>query len=897
MKKKARILIDGREHEVDATTNVLQAALGAGINLPYFCWHPALGSVGACRQCAVIQYKDETDTQGRLVMSCMTPCADGARFSVEHPEARDMRSAVVEFLMTNHPHDCPVCEEGGHCHLQDMTVMTGHNYRRYRHTKRTHRNQDLGPFVSHEMNRCIACYRCVRYYRDYAGGKDLDVYGAGADVYFGRAESGTLESPFSGNLVEVCPTGVFTDKPYGESYTRKWDLQTAPSVCAHCSLGCNISPGERYGKLKRVENRYHGEVNGYFICDRGRFGYGFVNREDRPRRPLVRNGIALEPAAPEAAIAHVAELVTVGRIIGIGSPRAALEANQALRALVGEANFYSGQSARDAEVTALGIEILQRGPARIATIKDAEDADAVLVLGEDVLNTGARLALALRQATRQAGFKAAATAHIPLWQDASVRTIAQDLRSPLFNLTVAATGLDEIAEINHRASPGGIARLGMAIAHALDGTAPIVPGLDAAETALAATIAKGLLAAERPLIVSGTGCGSAAVLQAASSIVTALAKLERKPSISLVFGEANSVGASLLGGQPLEAALKRMESGAIDTLIVSENDLYRRVPATRVDAALAKVHHIVVLDCIATPTAARASVVLPAGSFAETDGTLVNNEGRAQRYFQVFPAEGIRESWRWLQQVAAAAGVAGLGDTLDALTAACAKLPALAGIEGAAPSAKFRMAGARIPRQPHRYSGRTAMNAKKDVHEPQPVQDSDSPLAFSMEGATGLGPEPASLIPMVWYPQWNSPQAVNKFQDEIGGHLKGGDSGVLLFKPDAAARPAWFSPPAASFALEVVALHELFGSEELSAQAPAMASRIPVAYVAVNPATAAKENLKDGAGTQVKLNGASATLTVRVRADIAANCVGVPAGLASVPVVTPGAAAGFGGKS
>ncbi len=891
-KKKARIIVDGRSHEVDASTNVLQAALGAGLNLPYFCWHPALGSVGACRQCAVIQYKDENDTQGRVVMSCMTPCADGARFSIEHPEARDMRSAVVEYLMTNHPHDCPVCEEGGHCHLQDMTVMTGHNYRRYRHTKRTHQNQDLGPFIGHEMNRCIACYRCVRYYRDYAGGKDLDVYGSGANVYFGRAENGTLESPFSGNLVEVCPTGVFTDKPYGESYTRKWDLQTAPSVCTHCSIGCNLSPGERYGKLKRVENRYHGEVNGYFICDRGRFGYGFVNREDRPRQARV----AGSAADADAAIAHVAQLVKAGKVIGIGSPRATLEANFALRALVGEGNFHNGQASGDAVVTTQALEILKRGPAHIATIKQAEDADAVLVLGEDVLATGARLALALRQATRQAGYKAAATAHIPLWQDASVRTIAQDLKSPLFNVTAAATGLDEIAEISHRATPNGAARLGMAIAHALEGSAPIVAGIDAAETALAAKMAKALLAAERPLIVSGTGCGSVAVLQAAANIVGALARLNRKPSISLVFAEANSVGAGLLAGEPLEAALKQMESGAVATLIVTENDLYRRVSSSRLDAALAKVRNVVVLDCIATPTVARASVVLPAGSFAETDGTLVNNEGRAQRSFQVFPAEGIRESWRWLQQVAAAAGINGLGDDLDALTAACAKLPGLHGIENAAPSAKFRIAGAKIPRMPHRYSGRTAMNAKKDVHEPRPAQDADSPLAFSMEGATGLGPEPAALIPMVWYPQWNSPQAINKFQSEIGGHLKGGDPGVLLFKPDAAARPAWFNPPAASSALEVVPLHALFGSEELSALAPAMASRIPAATLAVNPATAEQHKLKHGATTSAKLNGSTASLPVAVRADLAPGCVGVTVGLKGVPAVTPGATASFGAK-
>ena len=130
--------------------------------------------------------------------------------------------------MTNHPHDCPICDEGGECHLQDMTVMTGHNQRTYRFNKRTYRNQDLGPFVSHEMNRCIQCYRCVRFYRDYAGGKDFNVFGSRNRTYFGRVEDGTLESPFSGNLVEICPTGVFTDKTEKAHYTRKWDLQTAP---------------------------------------------------------------------------------------------------------------------------------------------------------------------------------------------------------------------------------------------------------------------------------------------------------------------------------------------------------------------------------------------------------------------------------------------------------------------------------------------------------------------------------------------------------------------------------------------------------------------------------------------------------------------------------------------
>jgi NADH-quinone oxidoreductase subunit G len=251
------IVVDGRPYEVSPQQNLLAACLSLGFNLPYFCWHPAMGSVGACRQCAVKQFKDERDQTGRLVMACMTPASDGARISIADPEAGEFRASVIEWLMANHPHDCPVCDEGGECHLQDMTLMTGHAYRRYSFKKRTFRNQQLGPFITHEMNRCIQCYRCVRFYRDYAGGRDLNAFASANHVFFGRHEDGTLESVFSGNLVEVCPTGVFTDKTLGRHYIRKWDLQTAPSLCVHCSLGCNTIPGERNRFLRRIVNRFN----------------------------------------------------------------------------------------------------------------------------------------------------------------------------------------------------------------------------------------------------------------------------------------------------------------------------------------------------------------------------------------------------------------------------------------------------------------------------------------------------------------------------------------------------------------------------------------------------------------------------------------------------------------
>ena len=345
----AKIYIDNKTYEATEGKNLLEACLSLGLNLPYFCWHPKLGSVGACRQCAVKLFKDENDTRGKIVMACMEPVKENMRISLEDPEIKQFHGQVIEGLMTNHPHDCPTCDEGGQCHLQDMTVMTGHDYRSYRFNKRTHENQNLGPFINHEMNRCISCYRCVRFYKDYAGGNDLDVYSSHNHVYFGRHEDGPLENEFSGNLVEVCPTGVFTDKTLKKHYTRKWDMTSAPSICNQCSLGCNTIGNERYGSLRSITSRYNSEVNGYFICDRGRFGYEYMNNDDRIKKPVIRNRSTQE-VTDSNAVDVLNELGQTLKgnsgIIGIGSPRASLESNFALKKLVGRGSFlyrYVGQ--------------------------------------------------------------------------------------------------------------------------------------------------------------------------------------------------------------------------------------------------------------------------------------------------------------------------------------------------------------------------------------------------------------------------------------------------------------------------------------------------------------------------------------------------------------------------
>jgi NADH-quinone oxidoreductase subunit G len=822
--------IDNRSFAADPSRNLLQVALSLGFDLPYFCWHPALGSVGACRQCAVKQFKDENDTRGTIVMACMVPAADGLRISIDDPEAREFREGVIEWLMTNHPHDCPVCDEGGECHLQDMTVMTGHSCRNYRFQKRTYRNQQLGPFINHEMNRCIQCYRCVRFYKDYAGGKDLDAFAAHNHVYFGRHEDGVLENEFSGNLVEVCPTGVFTDKTLKRHFTRKWDLVSAPSVCAHCGVGCNTIASERSGELRRILNRYHYELNGYFLCDRGRFGYEFVNQPQRIREPR-RGG---EAVGHDEITAHLAPLLTDReKLIGIGSPRASMEANHALRTLVGAERFFSGMGDAEAAIAAEIVQVVSHWPA--ATLREIAAADAVLVLGEDLTNTAPRMALAVRQAVRNVPLEDVDALKIPRWNDRGARDVIQRRVGPLYLAGVTATKLDEIATGIHLAAPGDLARIGFAIAHELDATAPAAEWISEVEMDFVRQVAADMRKAKHPLVIAGGSLGEIGIVRAAANVAKALGREETVQV--MVVPEANTLGAALLGGRPLSQA-----AGA-ETVLVLENDLFRRITSEEAGKILGGAKHVVTLDAIETPTSRASHSVMPVGSFAESDGTIINYEGRAQRFYQVIaPAGEVRESWRWLRDLMVAAGhlPAGAWARLDEVLADFAvEHPALAGVRDAAPAAE----SGKWARASRRFSGRTSLLANLSVHEPKPPDDPDAPLSFTMEGS-GETPPP-ELLSRYWSAGWNSVQALNRFQQEVGGPLRGGDPGIRVLGSNSDSE--WNVPDVQVpiGGLLAVPLHHIFGSEELSRLAPAIAERSPQAYLALNVVEAAKRKLSD----------------------------------------------------
>ena len=873
----ARVHIDGKDYDLPAGQNLLHAVLSERLDLPYFCWHPAMGSVGSCRLCAVIQYADEADERGRLQMACMMSVQDGMRVSVANAFAADFRKQVIEWLMENHPHDCPVCEEGGECHLQDMTVMTGHAMRRYAGAKRTWQNQYLGPFIGHEMNRCITCYRCVRYYRDYAGGTDLDAFGSRGRMYFGRAADGVLESEFAGNLVEVCPTGVFTDKPFAKHYTRKWDLQSAPSICPHCAVGCNTFPAERYGLLKRVHNRYHGELNGYFLCDRGRYGSHFVNHAQRLRHAGRRaeDGV-FEAVGRDAAVDAAARLLKADKPpIGIGSPRASVEANHALKQLVGAANFCAGLAEDEAAAMQVALEVYRAGGFRVPSLTDIEGADAVLILGEDISNTAPRMALAVRQAGRGVAFDMAKAAGIPDWQDAGVRGHGQAAKSPLFIASVASTRLDGLATATHHGVAAELAGVGFGVADAIEETT-------AEDAGFIAAAANALAAADRPLVIAGVEARNTDLPRAAANIAWALQRKGGNAMLALVAPEANSFGAALLGGElGLGEALQRMRDGA--PAIVLENDLQRRAPAQ--DIALGNA---VVLDVLETPTAEAAALVLPAAAYAEQTGAFVNYETRAQRFYQVFePTDEIAPAWRWLAAIGQRMGRDDMNwPDIDAVGAAGA-VGAFEPLAGVSPKADFRArAHTRIPRQPHRYSGRTAMRADVSVHEPKATVDDETPFAYSMEGQN-VGDQPGAVVPYVWAPGWNSNQSVFKFQQEVGGPLAGGDPGVRLLDadtaPPAAAQPTASSElePLAAGQFHVARVSDVFGSDELAAVSAPIVERMAAPYVLLRPADA--DALGVAAGGGVRVEGVASSFQARLDLGIAAGCVGIVVGLPGVP--------------
>lgn len=858
--------------------------------------------------------------------------------------------------------------------------MSGQNRRRYRFAKRTHHNQDFGAFINHEMNRCIACYRCVRFYKDYAGGDDFGVYASANRVYFGRETDGQFESEFSGNLTEVCPTGVFTDKTHSDRYNRKWDMQYAPSICMGCSTGCNISAGERYGELRRIENRYNPDVNGYFLCDKGRFGYGYVNLADRPIQPLENIGGRFVKTTASLAVDGIAERIRGKKLVGIGSPFASLEANFALKQLVGADNYSTGERLLTQTLVKTCLDVLQNDNVHNLCLAQIETSDAVFVIGEDITQTASRVALSIRQAIKNKSYEMADALKTEHWLAEPVKRIGQDHKSPLYLASVNATKLDEVAKVAVVATPSDITRLVYRVADIIKGYSDDLADIHQSEQHyfaketnidgldddtltdnLAHHIAYDLMMATRPVLVSGASLGSVEMAYAVGHLAVVLtqkrgkiceieriakevakaqiqgdtqtpkydphalakpensatpsqvideARLNRtrdainqthdyadKTGVYMVMPAANSVGVALLGGLSADELVAKVDDDC--AVIVLQNDLSELTPPLQDKLFLCPV---IAMDCQNHAWHDKADFVLSLASFAEGDGTLVSAEGRAQRYFAVYdkgyyePNSDIKDAWRWCQAIGVTLGLMtgewqNLDDVIDDLSQ---NSPALSLVSRAAPSLDYRITGLKIARSPRRSSGRTAMRARLSIHEPMQPKDTDTALTFSMEGYVGSQADSA-VLPFVWQAGWNSPQALNQFQTQVGGRLKGGEVGVRLLDylpkntQDFAKKTVATFTPSSIFqgVASLVPIYAMLASSKTAMKSVAVARQMAdrgwqMAWT-IGADDAARWHIKAGDKLTISQNGRSWCLPVVLVDYLAEGCIGFVGG--RLPIV------------
>ena len=685
--------IDGKEVTVEKGTTILQAARKVGAEIPVFCYHDKLEPMGACRVCMV---EASTPRGPALVVGCATPAADGMEVSTQSPAAVKARSGVIEMMLTNHPLDCPVCDRGGECDLQDNTFRFGPGVSRFEEPKRVWDDYDMGPYVARCQNRCIRCYRCVRYYSEIVGKPELGAFSRGCATEIRTFADRPLDFGMSGNLSEVCPVGALLDKTYLYR-ARPWEIQDRATTCAHCSYGCSMRVGVRQGKVLRTKPENNEEVNEVWLCDRGRFDHTFEKRE-RLNAPLLRKDGKLTPVSWEEATMVVAK--ELGRIVkeagplavgGISSGRPTNEDLYAfqkfLRAGIGTNNIdHRAQGMGDAFLAAFGAE------AATQSIAGIEKSKSIFVLGADLVTTQPVMAARIRKAVRRGARFAAADSrklryNMPniqwklRYKPGSAATLLlgfvavildedlfdkdavskrlgdlNGLRRAVKDFTLdkveAETGIDsETIQRTARtlAQSGGVT---FVFGEELIGT-PYAPAAASALVTLA--ILTGSLEREDAGIIpvvqecNAQGANDMGVRPDLLPGYAAASDPDARDRLSKIWGFSVPSTAGLGFGPMLEAAA----TGRLDALFVMGSDPVGKDLAPGAAEALSKLKLLVVQDLYLTETAKLAHVVLPARSYLEKQGTFTNIERRVQPIREVLTAVGgSRPDWQILGMIA-----------------------------------------------------------------------------------------------------------------------------------------------------------------------------------------------------------------------------------------------------
>ena len=697
--------IDGLEVQAPENAMLVDAAKHGDVEIPVFCYEPKLGQpVGACRMCLV-----EIEGIPKLQTGCSTPVKDGMVVHTRSERVQAAQRSVVEFLLVNHPLDCPVCDKGGECPLQDISFGWGAGISRFIEPKRHFvKPLELSPLVAIDRERCILCYRCVRFSQEVAEDDQLVFAERGADSFVATFDGRPYVAPFSGNIIELCPVGALTSRAY-RFRARPWDVEDAGSVCTFCPAQCNLTVTVRDERPLRVLARDNPDVDDGWLCDKGRFGYQSIHVDQRVTEPLVRDGGRLRAVSWERALSEAAAgLARSGARTGaIAGGQSTNEEGFLLARLLREALGSPHLDSRRAGALELDLLRALAAPALAARTSDLEFAHAVLVLDAEPIDDAPILDLRLRKGVRRHGLRLAVASPRASSLDASaslsvryapgagaafVRALRAALAGEQHEQLALAAGAEpgavrELvallrgAEEGHPTpSPAAERRAGAREVVILwgerltagpNGAAAARSLLAIAESlALASTDGAGLL--ELPAGANGRGLREAGVLPNAGP---GLAPAPAVISATLAGADDAGGGGGGGGGGELDPAdavaiAQALADGELSALYLLQCDPVRELaPARLWERALAAAGAVIAHAAFLTAAIAEhADVVFPAESYAEKEGTIVHPDGRLQRLRPAIARPGmVRAGW----QVLAELGLR-LGSDLDVLTATMA---------------------------------------------------------------------------------------------------------------------------------------------------------------------------------------------------------------------------------
>jgi NADH-quinone oxidoreductase subunit G len=614
------VTINGTAHQVEKGASLIEVCKEKGSPVPSFCYYSDLALQASCRMCVV-----RVEKMPKLQTACTLTCNDGMVVTTNSEEVEKTRRAMLEFLLANHPLDCPVCDRGGECELQELTFDWGGLEERFHENKNAFPEKYLSPMVANDQQRCILCKRCTRVCDEWMGEEAIEAGNRGVNTVIGTF-GGWLNCSQCGNCIEVCPTGTLLDATYRHQ-ARPWELTRTTSTCTYCSDGCQLSVGSRAGEVMRVvaRDRYVNGINGEFLCIKGRFAHNFVNDDARIKTPLIRykKGGKLIPATWDDALRFAAEglqrvMVERGEqsVAVVGNARVANEANYAMlkfaREVVGTTK-YSG-------VDAFSLNSFFRNlGGKLATHKDIRHAQTIILIGGEPEELQPFTGKQIRQAVRNGGAK------LIVFNDTPIRLINQAARFVHIN-----KGSEDAAVLALRDG-------------ANDALAARKMGVEAADLS---TVRDLVANTKGNVVVMFGGEISEAARAVVAQLPHALGTGDRQVLLHPLPLYSNSVGlhdSGLMSGNPLRQMLEAVGNEIHAMYLAGSLIAEEGFVST---AGLNQLDFLVVQELFLTETAAFADVVFPAGSFAEVDGTYTNNDGFVQRVRKAIdPVHQAKPDW------------------------------------------------------------------------------------------------------------------------------------------------------------------------------------------------------------------------------------------------------------